>query len=68
MCQCALVSCKQWFVGYCYGVLLHLLSKLDVSIRFVQVFVEFIDFVFVHISDRIVNSRELERESFTVSC
>ena len=49
-------------------VLLHLLSKLVVSIRFVQVFVEFIDFVFVHTSDRIVNSRELERESFTVSC
>ena len=49
-------------------VLLHLLSKLDASIRFVQVFVEFIEFVFVHISDRFVNSREPERESFTVSC
>ena len=36
-------------------VLLDLLSKLDVSILFVQVFVEFVDFVFVYRSDRIVN-------------
>ena len=36
-------------------ILLDLLSKLDVSILFVQVFAEFIDFVFVYNSDRIVN-------------
>ena len=36
-------------------VLLDLLSKLDVSTLFVQVFVEFVDFVFVYSSDRIVN-------------
>ena len=36
-------------------VLLDLLSKLDVSILFVQVFVEFVDIVFVYSSDRIVN-------------
>ena len=53
-----LVSCKQWFLGCCYQaveeryltVLLDLLSKLDVSILFVQVFVEFVDFVFVYSS------------------
>ena len=61
-----LVSSKQWFVGVvfaCYQavaeryliVLLDLLSELDVSILFVQVFVEFVDFVFVYSSDRIVN-------------
>ena len=36
-------------------VLLGLLSKLDVNILFVQVFVEFVDFAFVYRSDRIVN-------------
>ena len=36
-------------------VLLDLLSKLDVSIQFVQVFVEFVDFVFVYSSDRIIH-------------
>ena len=36
-------------------VLLDLLSKLDVSILFVQVFVEFLDFVLVYSSNRIVN-------------
>ena len=36
-------------------VLLYLLSKLDLSILFVQVFVEFFDLVFVYSSDRIVN-------------
>ena len=73
-----LVSCKQWFVGCCFRVLpsnleryltvlLDLLSKLDASILFVQVFVELIDFVFVHSSDRIVNVTLPERECFTVS-
>ena len=62
------MACYQAIQKSYLTVLLHLLSRLDVSIRFVQVFVEFIDFVFVHISDRIVNSRELERESVTVSC
>ena len=37
-------------------VLLDLLSKLDASILFVQMFVEFLDFVFVYsICDHIVN-------------
>ena len=58
-----LVSCKQWFVGVvfacyqaiskkCLSVLPDLVGKLDASILFV--FVEFIDFVFVHSSDCIV--------------
>ena len=37
-------------------------------ILFVQVFVEFVDFVFVYSSDPIVNVAWPERECFTVSC
>ena len=36
-------------------LILCLLCKLDVGILFVQVFAEFVDFVFVYSSDRIVN-------------
>ena len=48
--------------------ILDLLSKLDASILFVQVFVEFIDFVFGYSSDRIVNVTYPEGACFTVSC
>ena len=43
------------------AVLLDLFCELDASIRFVQVFVEFIDFVLVHSSDCIVNKTQSER-------
>ena len=56
VCQLVLVSCKQWFVGCCFGMLprnlekvsyctflLDLLGKLDASSLFVQVFMEFSD-------------------------
>ena len=71
------VNSGSWVVVFaCYQaieeryltVLLDLLSRPDVSILFVQVFVEFVDFVFVYSSDRIVNVAKPERECFTVSC
>ena len=37
-------------------VLLALLRKLDAGILFVQMFVDFVDFVFVYSSDCIVNA------------
>jgi len=56
VCQFVLVSCKQWFVRCCFGMLprnlekvsyctflLNLLGKLDASSLFVQVFMEFSD-------------------------
>ena len=58
LCQCVLVSCKQWFAGCCFRVLpsnrekvtvlLNLLSKLDTRNLFVQLFLEFVNFVFVY--------------------
>ena len=62
MCWFPVNSGSQGVVFACYQaveeryltVLLDLLSKLDVSIPFVQVFVEFVDFVFVYSSDRII--------------
>ena len=62
MCWFPVNSSSQGVVFVCYQaveeryltVLLDFLSKLDVSIPFVQVFVEFVDFVFVYSSDRII--------------
>jgi len=60
VCQCALVSCKQWFLRVLFpriskqsrkGIVpfsSDLVSKMDGSIMFVEAFVEFIDFVFVY--------------------
>ena len=59
MCWFPVNSGSQGVVFACYQaveeryvtVLLDLLSKLDVSILFVQVLVKFVDFVFVYSSD-----------------
>ena len=63
MCWFPVNSGSQGVVFACYQavkeryltVLVDLRSKLDVSILFIQVFVEFVDFAFVYSSDRIVN-------------
>ena len=53
-------------VGFLYTVVRRVLfSSVNASILFVQVYVEFINFVFVYSSDRIVNVTYPERESFT---
>ena len=55
ICQCVLLSCKQWFIGCRVCVLpCNLFSKLDAGILLAKVLVEFVNFVFVYSSDRMV--------------
>ena len=51
----AVFACYQAIWKRYLTVLYDLLGKLDASILFVQVFLEFSNFVFVYSSDRIVN-------------
>ena len=50
-----LFACYQAVEERYLTVLVDLLSKLDVRTLFVQVFVKFVDFVFVYSNDGIVN-------------
>ena len=59
-------ACNQAVEERYLTVLLDLLSKLDVSILFVQVFVEFVGFVFVYSSDRIASTYCSQRGSVSL--